>query len=159
MTDEDVDSAHIAVELGLAMTRLRARLRLESGMSATGWSISQVSTLARVIKKGPLTASAIAQAEHVRPQSVAETLTALRADGLITSEQDPADGRKTLISATAKGKQLVQSVSASREAWLAKAIEAVVDPAERRALSTAISLLNRLTDCDLRTEAPGQWRG
>ncbi len=158
MTDEDVDSAHIAVELGLAMTRLRARLRLESGMSATGWSISQVSTLARVIK-GPLTASAIAQAEHVRPQSVAETLTALRADGLITSEQDPADGRKTLISATAKGKQLVQSVSASREAWLAKAIEAVVDPAERRALSAAISLLNRLTDCDLRTEAPGQWRG
>ena len=158
MLEDNGEGAKSAVELGLTITRLRARLRAES-TTTTGWTISQLSTLARIIKEGPITASQLAQAEHVRPQSIAEIVTALKTDGLVVARRDPSDGRKALITATAAGKRLIESVSASREAWLAWAIEAVVAPGERRALEKTIDLLNRLAACDLRVAQPIGWRG
>ncbi|MGH7861251.1 MAG: MarR family winged helix-turn-helix transcriptional regulator [Candidatus Dormibacteraceae bacterium] len=135
----------------MALTRLWARLRAESSAFATGWSIPQLSTLARIIDHGEITASALAQAEHVRPQSVAGTLGVLKASGLIASRQDPTDGRKLLIGATDDGRRLVKSISASREAWLTQVMEAVLDPDERRELKRAIDLLNRLSECHVRS--------
>src|SRR6201986_3293638 len=98
--------AEAAAELMKSVTRLRARLRAETAPAQMPATWSQLTTLARVIAEGPATTSALAQAEHVRRQSMAETIAALRADGLVTAEPDPADGRKTLITATERGRQL-----------------------------------------------------
>jgi DNA-binding MarR family transcriptional regulator len=141
------DAAAASVELTLAMTRLRARLRSES-RSAEGWTTSQLSALARIVREGPVTASALAVAEHVRPQSIAEIVAALKAGGLVAATPDPSDGRKTLLSATAAGRKLVRSVTELREAWLTRAIEAVVDDSRRRALTEAIALLTSLAEWD-----------
>jgi DNA-binding MarR family transcriptional regulator len=142
-----VDTAVASVELTLAMKRLRARLRSES-RSAEGWTISQLSALARIVREGPVTASTLAVAEHVRPQSIAEIVAALKAGRLIVAAPDPSDGRKSLLRATAAGRRLVDSVHESREAWLARAIEVVVDDDRRQALTDAIWLLNALAECD-----------
>src|SRR5215510_13934842 len=99
------------------MKRLRARLRSES-RSAEGWTTSQLSALARIVREGPVTASALAVAEHVRPQSIGEIVGALKLGGLVAATPDPNDGRKTLLSATAAGRKLVRSVTELREAWL-----------------------------------------
>jgi DNA-binding MarR family transcriptional regulator len=146
-----------AVALGLAVKRLRARLRAESA-TTSGWTISQLSTLARIVNEGPITASALAQVEHVRPQSIAEILATLKTDRLVSAAPDPTDGRKSLISATAEGREVVRSVSASREAWLSRAIDSVLEPGEHATLDAAIELLNRLAECDLRGDEHG-WRG
>jgi DNA-binding MarR family transcriptional regulator len=140
-----VDAGAASVELTLAMKRLRARLRSES-RTEEGWTISQLSALARIVREGPMTASALASAEHVRPQSIAEIVAALKAGGLVTAAPDPTDGRKSLLRATAAGRRLVASVLESREAWLAQAIDAVVDDGSRAALTDAISLLNALAE-------------
>jgi DNA-binding MarR family transcriptional regulator len=140
-----VDAAAASVELTLAMKRLRARLRSES-RTAEGWTISQLSALARIVREGPVTASALALAEHVRPQSIAEIVAALKAGGLVAATPDPTDGRKNLLRATAAGRKLVASVLESREAWLARAIDAVVDDSRRDALTDAIELLNALAE-------------
>jgi DNA-binding MarR family transcriptional regulator len=140
-----VDAAAASVELTLAMKRLRARLRSES-RTAEGWTISQLSALARIVREGPVTASALALAEHVRPQSIAEIVAALKAGGLVAATPDPTDGRKNLLRATAAGRKLVASVLESREAWLARAIDAVVDDSRRDALTAAIELLNALAE-------------
>ena len=129
------------------MTRLRARLRSES-RSTEGWTTSQLSALARIVREGPLTASALAVAEHVRPQSIAEIVAALKAGNLVAATPDPNDGRKTLLSATAAGRKLVRSVTELREAWLTRAIETVIDDARRHELTKAIALLNALAECD-----------
>jgi DNA-binding MarR family transcriptional regulator len=142
-----VDTAVASVELTLAMKRLRARLRSES-RTAEGWTISQLSALARIVREGPVTASALAVAEHVRPQSIAEIVVALKGGGLVVATPDPTDGRKNLLRATAAGRKLVASVHESREAWLSRAIDAVVDDSRREALTDAISLLNALAECD-----------
>src|ERR1700712_3078803 len=94
----DVDEA--AVELTFALKRLRARLRAEARPS-DGWTISQLATLGRIVREGPITASALAQAEHVRPQSMGEIVTTLKAADLVSARPHPSDGRKSLLRATA----------------------------------------------------------
>ena len=144
----DMDAGQLGVDLTLAVKRLRARLRAESATN-DGWTISQLSTLAHIVRSGPMTASAIAQIEHVRPQSIAEICTTLKAAGLIVAAPDPTDGRKSLLRATAKGRRLVESVTSTRAAWLAHAIDAIVEPNRRGDVVDAITLLNQLAECDV----------
>jgi DNA-binding MarR family transcriptional regulator len=143
-----------ARELAQAMTRLRARLRAESVPGSVNWTWSQITTLARISNDGPTTASALATAEHVRPQSMAETIGVLRRQGLVTSEPDPSDRRKSLISATAEGHELAASIPAVRETWLEAVLAQVATPAERRTLIEAAAIMQRLADCDPHTPRP-----
>jgi DNA-binding MarR family transcriptional regulator len=141
--------AQTATELMKAMTRLRARLRSESAPSEMAWTWSQLTTLGRIVAEGPTTMSELAHAEHVRRQSMAETVAALRAHDLVTAAQDPDDGRKTLITATAKGRSLLETIPAAREAWLAAAITKALGPGEEQALLKAAAIINRIADADV----------
>jgi DNA-binding MarR family transcriptional regulator len=139
-------AAEAADELMKSMTRLRARLRSESAPTEMPATWSQLTTLARVIAEGPTTTSALAQAEHVRRQSMAETIAALRANGLVASEPDLGDRRKTLITATEKGQQLSATIPAAREAWLGSAIRTLLDAEEQQTLLKAAAIMNRIAD-------------
>jgi DNA-binding MarR family transcriptional regulator len=141
--------AQTATELMKAMTRLRARLRSESAPTEMPWTWSQLTTLGRIVAEGPTTMSELAHAEHVRRQSMAETVAALRAHDLVTAAQDPDDGRKTLITATAKGRSLLETIPAAREAWLAAAISKALGPGEEQALLKAAAIMNRIADADV----------
>jgi DNA-binding MarR family transcriptional regulator len=149
-----VDTPQVASELTMAMTRLRARLRLESSAPVRSWTWSQLSTLRRIVEHGPTTAAALAQIEHVRPQSIAETLAALKADGLVATAPDPADGRKSLLTATARGHEVSDSIIAQREEWLTRALDATTTPAERQLLAKAAAILTKLADSHLPTPDP-----
>jgi DNA-binding MarR family transcriptional regulator len=138
--------AQTATELMKAMTRLRARLRSESAPSEMPWTWSQLTTLGRIVAEGPTTISELAHAEHVRRQSMAETVAVLRAHDLITAAQDPDDGRKTLITVTDKGRSLLATIPAAREAWLAAAIRKALGPGEEQALLKAAAIMNRIAD-------------
>lgn len=135
-----------ATELMTAMTRLRARLRRESAPRQMPATWSQLTTLGRVVEEGPTTTSALAQAEHVRRQSMAETIATLRDNGLIKTDQDPNDGRKTLITATRKGRQLITTIPAARAVWLDVAIQTLLDPGDQETLQRAAEIMNRLAD-------------
>jgi DNA-binding MarR family transcriptional regulator len=105
-----------------------------------------VAVLKRLRDGGPTTASELAAAEHVSHQAITQTLAALKHGGLVRAEPDPNDGRKSVISVTSAGNRLFESAIASRDAWLARAIESVVSARERAALEKAIELLERLAD-------------
>ncbi|GAA1298559.1 MarR family transcriptional regulator [Planotetraspora silvatica] len=137
----------VARRLPQAMVRLRARLRTESAPTDRRWTWSQMSTLSRISEEGPTTVSALAAAEHVRPQSMAATVAALLQEGFVTGGPDPTDGRKTLISITAAGRALLTSIPAMREAWLEAAIERHLSPADRQTLVKAAQIMERLADC------------
>ena len=149
MTSRDTWASEAAAELPKAMTRLRARLRRESAPDEMPWTWSQLTTLVRLVEGGPTTASELAQAEHVRRQSMAETLAVLRDHGLVGSEPDPNDGRKTLISATVQGRELMATIPAAREAWLTHAVSSLLQPDEQQLLVQAAAIMNRLADADL----------
>jgi DNA-binding MarR family transcriptional regulator len=135
----------LAVRLALAIKRLRARFR-EAAWAGVELPIAQVAVIKRLRDDGPTTASALAAAEHVTHQAIAQTLAALKRTGLVRSAGDPTDGRKSVLSVTPAGNRLFESAIASRDAWLARAIESVVSPRERATLGRSIELLERLAD-------------
>lgn len=110
------------------------------------WTWSQLAALGRVVEDGPTTMTDLALAEHVRRQSMTETVAVLRADGLLDSQPDPTDGRKVLLVATRKGRELLTSIPVAREAWLGVAIDTLLDPEEQRTLRTAAAIMKRLAD-------------
>jgi DNA-binding MarR family transcriptional regulator len=145
-----------AVRLAMAVTRLRSRIRIESGLRSTGIPISQIAVLSRIIEEGSTTAAALAASEHVTQQAIAQSLATLEKRGLVTKTRDPGDGRKSLVSATESGHALLASIKASSDAWLSRAIKAAVTPDERSALETTIEILQRIADVDLRPDTEMQ---
>ena len=79
-----------ARDLRVVFSRLRRRIR-EVAQDAD-LTPSQESALSLAGKHGAATASALAAAEGVRPQSMATTLAALEQHGLIRRTPDPDDG-------------------------------------------------------------------
>jgi len=153
MDTELIDVDEIAVELALALKRLRARLRAEA-RPAEGWTISQLSALRRLVGEGPATASHLARAEHVRPQSMAAIVTTLRDGGLVTASPDPVDGRKVLLRATSAGRRLVKARSESREAWLASAITGLELDGRAGSVRDTVALLNALAEWGVDAPSP-----
>ena len=148
-TSRSRSAASDAVRLAMAVSRLRSRIRIEAGLSSTGIPISQLAVLARIIDEGPTTAAALAAGEHVTQQAIAQSLATLKERGLVEKQADPSDGRKSLVTATAAGRKLRASLTASREEWLNRAIDAAVRPGERAVLREAIELLERIAEVEL----------
>lgn len=118
-------------------------------MTSSGFTISQLAILQRILNEGQVTAASLALAEHVSQQAIAQSVAALKEAGLVKGERDATDGRKVLMSATPAGQDLFESLMASRRAWLVRAIDKVIGPDERQDLDVAIELLERLAGADL----------
>jgi DNA-binding MarR family transcriptional regulator len=133
-----------ARDLRVVFSRLRRRLR----DVATGGDLtpSQTAALTRLWKEGASSASALAGAERVRPQSMATIVAALEQRGLIERTPDPEDGRRQMVSLTEAGRGRAQSDRQVREEWLARAMQERYSERERRIILDALSLLERLTE-------------
>ncbi|MBI1279580.1 MAG: MarR family transcriptional regulator [Anaerolineaceae bacterium] len=133
-----------AVRLAVVIKRLRTSLQDAALAGAMGLSLSELSILRRLRHEGPSTAASIAATEHVTHQAITQNLSQLKSAGLVEATPDPNDGRKKLIHVTAAGNSLFETVSASRNAWLTRVIEATVSQSELPDLDKAIELLERL---------------
>ncbi len=122
--------------------RLNRRLRMERPEGHL--SGAKLSVLALLHRNGAMTPTAIAEAERVQAQSVTRLLADLGRDGLISRESDPADRRRSLITLTPQGRAALGRDMAHRDAWLARAMERHLSPAERRVLELAGELMERL---------------
>ena len=122
--------------LGQLVRRLRAE---------HNFAISHATVLGRLDREGPRTTSALALAERVRPQSMAQTLAELSAAGLVGRRPDPLDGRQILIELTDLGRQALVDERRRRDGWLAQAIATELTSDERELLARAVPLLRRLT--------------
>ncbi|KUN18794.1 MarR family transcriptional regulator [Streptomyces antibioticus] len=148
MAPNDNPPANLALELVRSMDRLRGRIRSETGMGAGPWSRGQLAALHRVVHGPPATTSDLAAAEYMRPQSMSQTLAVLEKHGLVTRSPDPDDGRRILITATARGREEVERWIEAREAWLTAAIELTLTDGERDGLGALVRILERLADSD-----------
>jgi DNA-binding MarR family transcriptional regulator len=145
----EVQETDEALRLWMAISHLRARLRAEAGSRPTGYSISQLAILQRLLD-GPLTAADLAEEQHVSQQAIAQNVAALEAASLVKRTRDGRDRRKVLIAATDAGRELLEVSRASRKAWLFQAIEEVVGADERADLVKTIDLLERLAAAEAR---------
>ena len=136
-------AARTATDLRVVVSRLRRRLK--EVYDATELTPSQLSVLSRLGTEGAASASDLAVAERVRPQSVAATLAALGERGLVERRPDPDDGRRQLVSLTSSGRERLEKTRQERDEWLARALQDRFTEAERRTIGEALALLDRLT--------------
>jgi len=135
------DVTRTASDLRVVISRLIRRLRAEYG-----FSISHLGVLGRLDREGARTASALAFAERVKPQSMAQTVSELSGEGLVTRRPDPDDGRQTLIELTPLGRETLERERARREGWLASAISEGLSDEEQEILARAVPLLGRIAE-------------
>lgn len=127
--------------------RLSRRLRLERPEHAVPGA--ELSVLGLLYRRGPLSAGQLAQAERVQPQSLTRTLGALEERGRIARQPDPADRRRSLLSITEAGAELLLADIAQRDSWLALAMADQLSPAETQLLMMAGELMERLAEADV----------
>ncbi|WP_394621131.1 MarR family winged helix-turn-helix transcriptional regulator [Lentzea sp. JNUCC 0626] len=139
------EPAAINQRLRVLVGRLRRRLQDES--SVDDLTAPQASALARLLLLDePSTASQLAGAERVKPQSMAKTLTALHEQGLIQRAADPSDGRRQLITLTPDGRDAAQGARATRIEWLTDALTQRLSESERQVIAEALTLLERVVE-------------
>lgn len=136
-------SARAARDLRVVLSRLRRRL--VDVAETHELTPSQLSVLSRLGKEGPASASDLAAAERIRPQSVAATLATLEERGLVVRRPDPGDGRRQLVSLSPAGTALFDDRRRHREEWLSRALEERLTESERQTVIDAAALLERLT--------------
>ncbi|WP_063007353.1 MarR family winged helix-turn-helix transcriptional regulator [Nocardia kruczakiae] len=135
-------AAAVASDLRVAVSRLLRQLRAQA--EGSDLTKSQSSVLIRLEQGGPATATQLAHAAGMRPQSMAKIVRALEDAGLIAGTPDPADGRKTVLDLTDAARDEFRTGRRAKEDWLTRVIEAEFTDAEVRQLADAIDLLDRI---------------
>ena len=108
----------------------------------TGLSPARLSVLSVLVFGGARTPSELAAAEQVRLPTISALVRGLEVDGLVRRAPDPDDGRAVRLSATAKGRRILQR---GRERRLDN-LEELLEPLSReelRTLSEASEILER----------------
>ncbi len=136
------EPATLAGDLRVVIGQLIRRLRAER----RDLSLAQVTVLGRLDRGRPAGVSDLAAGERVRPQSMASTVAALLAAGLVSRAPDPGDRRRALIELTPAGREALAADRRRRDDWLAGAIERDLTARERRVLGEAAELLARIAE-------------
>ena len=131
----------VADRLHSAAIHLLRRLRVED--RAMGLTAPRASALSVLVFRGPVTMSALADAEQVRRPTMTRLVDGLERRGLVRRVSHPEDGRVQLVEATAAGKRLLQQGRARRVERLMRGIAHL--PAEdQQILARAAGLMEGL---------------
>jgi DNA-binding MarR family transcriptional regulator len=136
------ESSALASDLRVVLGQLIRRLRAER----RDLTLAQVTVLGRLDRAGPAGTSDLAVGERVRPQSMASTVAALLAAGLVSRTPDATDKRRVLIELTPAGREALAADRRRREGWLADAVQRDLTPREREVLAEATALLARIAE-------------
>ena len=101
------------------MAHTRPSLRAH-GLSDQQWRVLRV-----LGEHGTVETGRVAREAYILGPSLTGVLSRMERDGLIERERDPADQRRTVVRATARGKRLVVKLSSTVEAhyqWMEQSI-------------------------------------
>lgn len=130
-----------ADRLHSAAIHLLRRLRIED--KAMGLTAPRASVLSVLVFRGPVTMSALAEAEQVRRPTITRLIDGLERRGLVRRVRQAEDGRVQLVEATAAGKRLLHRGRARRVARLASGI-AQLPGDDQKVLARAAELMDAL---------------
>lgn len=135
-------SASLGADLLGVIVRLN---RLATQLVAMPLSGAQARLLAAIEALGEARIGDLAAADHCSQPTMTTHVRRLEEAGLVTRSVDPDDGRAVRIRITEQGVRTLDQVRADRAAAIDPQL-AHLDPAERRALAAAITVLHRVLD-------------
>jgi len=147
MTSETADTqlTDSAARLRMAIVRTARRLRQEAAGGGAELTPTAGSALATVERHGPLTPSELAEIERVKRPTATRTLRVLLEAGLVDRAPDPADGRSSLVSVNAAGRERLRRLRSRKNAYLARRMREM-PAADVEALDRAATILEGILE-------------
>jgi DNA-binding MarR family transcriptional regulator len=137
-----LQTTSVAAHLRVVLTRTARRLRQQAG---TDLSPSQTATLATIERRGPLTPSEVAACERIQRPTATRVIARLEEAGLVERAADPTDGRSSLLTITAEGRDLLEQGRTRKDLFLAQRLE-TLEPDEVATLERAAAILERVLE-------------
>src|SRR3954451_3572646 len=135
--------AELASQLRPALLRLTRVVRNQRvDMSVT---LTQLSAMGTLQKKGPMSAGELASCERVQPPSMTKVLANLEERELVRRDVHPPDRRQAIIAITPAVIELLASERRSRDAWLSKRL-GTLTAEERALLQRVVPILDKLAE-------------
>jgi DNA-binding MarR family transcriptional regulator len=122
----------------LRLTRIIRNQRVDISVSLT-----QLSAMSTLHKRGSMSAGELASCERVQPPSMTKVLSNLEDRGLVRRDAHPGDRRQAIIAITEAGIALLDSERRSRDTWLSLRL-AQLTPDERALLRSVVPVLDKL---------------
>lgn len=144
-TRDAAPATELAERLRLAITRLARRLRQHGDQGDA--SPTQVSALATIERRGPITLGELAVAERVQPPTITAAIDRLESRDLVRRKTDAADRRVVRVEITGEGRKLLARNRSKKTAYLKAQLDALSD-AERATLADAAAILDHLLERD-----------
>ena len=142
-TDARSEIAALLHEQFARLTRQMRTLELPHGMTP-----ERLSALSVIDKRGPISVTALADNEMVRPATMSRMVTALVDEGLVKRTDDKSDGRGVLVSTTPKGRRTFQRAQEQRLHHFAEVLDSLSSEqlSAMRNLTSALESLTALLD-------------
>ena len=137
----------LASELRTVVTRLIKKFRDKSSSSGN-LSLTERSTIKLLDQHKELLPSELASMEKITTQSMSQILNHLLELGYINRRISDADKRKSIISLSAAGQDVLYKVRNERDEWLGTALQQTCTAEELEILRAAIAPLTKLVDFD-----------
>ncbi len=134
-----------ATRLRMAIVRTARRLRQEAAGSGAALTPTSASALASVERHGPLTPSELARIERIKRPTATRTLRVLDDAGLLDRASDPEDGRSSLVSVNAAGRERLRRLRGRKNAYLARRMRGLPD-ADLDTLERAAEILEGILE-------------
>ncbi|MFD4422474.1 MarR family winged helix-turn-helix transcriptional regulator [Agromyces sp. NPDC058484] len=133
--------AEQSTELRMATFRLTRRIRAQKADQAL--SDAQFAVLAGLHHHGTQTLTELAERERVSAPSMNRTVNCLEESGYLARTADDVDRRKTNISLTDAGRDVVKATTSKRDAWLTTRLREL-SKEDRATLARAAELMGGL---------------
>ncbi len=137
----DTAAADSDEAISLVLERLGSWLRRAA--PPVEWNAVALSTLTELSRRGPLRVCDLVAAERITQPGMTSLIGRMTAAGLVTREDDPADGRATLVCLTAAGAAYLDQIHRLRAGVIAEQLRGL-PPARRRALAAALDAMDAL---------------
>jgi DNA-binding MarR family transcriptional regulator len=124
----------------LRLTRIIRGQRIDMTLSLT-----QMSALTTLGRRGPMSAGELATSECVQPSSMTKVLAMLEERGLVKRAVHPIDRRQAIIALTASGRRLLDAERRSRDEWLSRRL-AMLSDEEQALLHEVAPVLHKLAE-------------
>jgi DNA-binding MarR family transcriptional regulator len=135
----------LASELRMVITRLIKKLRSKAS-AGDKLSLTERSTIVLLDQHKELLPNELAAMEKVTTQSMSQILNHLLKLGYINRRISDTDRRKSLISLSEKGQQVLHQVRNERDEWLNRALSGTCSDKEQKILRQALLPLTKLVD-------------
>ena len=136
----------LAAARAVRRATLRLSRRLQAERDENAMSLTKISVIGHLTRKGPMTAGALAAAGRLQPQSLTRVLADLEEAGLIVRAPGIEDRRQRRFELTPAGRAAGMADMRMRDEWLAGAMTRSLSDVERELLLLAAALMERLAD-------------